>query len=176
MTPTVLLEKWSRSGAAESSNAQSFTNDLCDLLGVAHPDPTTPVEADNAYVFEKRVTGRNGNTKFIDCYKRGHFVLENKQGANSPLAPKRGKPSLEPGGQTPPLGPGGLRKNECPLPALPRPQQLPHQTGRFGKRGHPRTPPPHLDRPPGPQPRPQQRPRHEGDRRLPRPARQIPGG
>jgi len=127
MTPTVLLEKWSRSGAAESSNAQSFTNDLCDLLGVAHPDPTTPVEADNAYVFEKRVTGRNGNTKFIDCYKRGHFVLENKQGANSPLAPKRGKPSLEPGGQTPPLGPGGL--------SATRKAQLKAAKSGHGKRG-----------------------------------------
>lgn len=83
MLPANLIEKWSRSGAAESSNAQSFTNDLCDLLGVPHPDPTLPVDADNAYVFEKRVLGRNGNTKFVDCYKRGHFVLENKQGAGA---------------------------------------------------------------------------------------------
>ena len=81
MQPHILIEKWSASGAAESSNAQSFTNDLCDLIGVAHPDPTGPVDVDNAYVFEKSVRGRNGNLKFIDCYKRGHFVLENKQGA-----------------------------------------------------------------------------------------------
>ncbi len=75
------LEKWSASGAAESSNAQSFTNDLCELIGVPKPDPSLPDESENTYVFEKRVTGRNGNTKFIDCYRRGHFILENKQGA-----------------------------------------------------------------------------------------------
>lgn len=81
--PTVpqFVQKWSASGAAESSNAQSFTNDLCELIGVPKPDPSLPDESENTYVFEKRVTGRNGNTKFIDCYRRGHFILENKQGA-----------------------------------------------------------------------------------------------
>jgi len=82
--PTVpqFVKKWSASGAAESSNAQSFTNDLCELIGVPKPEPSTPDESDNTYVFEKRVTGRNGNTKFIDCYRRGCFILENKQGAD----------------------------------------------------------------------------------------------
>ena len=75
------VQKWSASGAAESSNAQSFTNDLCELIGVPKPDPSLPDESENTYVFEKRVTGQNGNTKFIDCYRRGHFILENKQGA-----------------------------------------------------------------------------------------------
>ena len=81
--PTVpqFVQKWSASGAAESSNAQSFTNDLCELIGVPKPDPSLPNESENTYVFEKRVTGQNGNTKFIDCYHRGHFILENKQGA-----------------------------------------------------------------------------------------------
>ncbi|PHI19216.1 SAM-dependent methyltransferase [Lewinellaceae bacterium SD302] len=78
---STFLQKWSASGAAESSNAQSFTNDLCDLIGVAKPDPTRPDDSQNTYVFEKSVVGRNGNVKKIDCYKRGHFILENKQGA-----------------------------------------------------------------------------------------------
>ncbi|WP_420461129.1 class I SAM-dependent DNA methyltransferase [Neolewinella sp.] len=90
MTPPELVQKWSASGAAESANAQSFTNDLCALLGVERPQPSLPDDSQNTYVFEKRVTGRNGNTKFIDCYKRGHFILENKQGA-----------SLESGGKQP---------------------------------------------------------------------------
>ncbi len=77
------LTKWSASGAAESSNAQSFTNDLCELIGVEKPDPTLPDTSRNTYVFEKSVRGRNGNLKFIDCYKRGHFILENKQGASA---------------------------------------------------------------------------------------------
>ena len=85
MTPPQLVQKWSASGAAESANAQSFTNDLCALLGVDRPQPSLPDDSQNTYVFEKRVTGRNGNPKFIDCYKRGHFILENKQGA-SPLS------------------------------------------------------------------------------------------
>jgi hypothetical protein len=51
------------------------------LIGVPKPDPSVPDESQNSYVFEKRVTGRNGHTKFIDCYRRGHFILENKQGA-----------------------------------------------------------------------------------------------
>ena len=82
LTPPELVQKWSASGAAESANAQSFTNDLCALLGVDRPQPSRPDDSQNTYVFEKRVTGRNGNTKFIDCYKRGHFILENKQGAS----------------------------------------------------------------------------------------------
>ncbi|NJC28075.1 type IIL restriction-modification enzyme MmeI [Neolewinella antarctica] len=80
MTPTALLQKWSVSGAAESSNAQSFTNDICVLLGVAKPDPTRPDESQNTYVFEKSVPSPRG-VKKVDCYKRGHFILENKQGA-----------------------------------------------------------------------------------------------
>ncbi len=90
LTTPELVQKWSASGAAESANAQSFTNDLCALLGVDRPQPSLPDDSQNTYVFEKRVTGRNGNTKFIDCYKRGHFILENKQGA-----------SLEAGGTQP---------------------------------------------------------------------------
>jgi hypothetical protein len=74
------LQKWSASGAAESSNAQSFTNDLCDLIGVAKPDPSLPDESQNTYVFEKSVPSTRG-VKKIDCYKRGYFILENKQGA-----------------------------------------------------------------------------------------------
>lgn len=70
MTAAELIKKWSNAGGSESSNAASFTNNLCDLLGVDHPEPFKPVDADNTYVFEKPVRGRNGNLKFIDVYKR----------------------------------------------------------------------------------------------------------
>jgi type I restriction-modification system DNA methylase subunit len=83
MTAAELIEKWSNAGGSESSNAIAFTNDLCDFLGVDHPEPFKPVDVDNAYVFEKPVRGRNGNLKFIDVYKRNHFVLENKQGVDN---------------------------------------------------------------------------------------------
>jgi hypothetical protein len=81
-TPVAFIEKWSLSGASEASNAQSFTNDLCDLIGVRNPDPTLPDERENTYVFEKSVPSTRG-VKKIDCYRRGHFILENKQGAEA---------------------------------------------------------------------------------------------
>ena len=80
-TAPEFVRKWSVSGAAESSNAQSFTNDLCELLGVPKPAPSVPDESQNTYVFEKSVPTPGGTVKKIDCYKRGHFILENKQGA-----------------------------------------------------------------------------------------------
>ncbi len=51
------------------------------MIGVPKPDPSLPDESQNTYGFEKRVTGQSGNTKFIDCYRRGRFILEDKQGA-----------------------------------------------------------------------------------------------
>ena len=81
LTVPEFVEKWSASGAAESSNAQSFTNDLCEVIGAPKPDPSVPDESRNAYVFEKSVPTPRGTVKKIDCYRRGHFILENKQGA-----------------------------------------------------------------------------------------------
>jgi hypothetical protein len=82
MTPqlSTFLTTWQASAGAESANAQSFTNDLCDLLGVPRPEPTQPVEIDNGYVFEKGVQDPKAGIKKIDVYKRGCFILENKQG------------------------------------------------------------------------------------------------
>ncbi len=77
------ITKWSASGAAERANAQSFIIELCQILGVEAPKPKTPIESENAYVFEKTIPGGSGNKNFIDCYKRSHFVLEAKQGADA---------------------------------------------------------------------------------------------
>ena len=78
------IDRWSKSGAAERANYQLFLSELCDLLGVARPDPTTPEDGENAYVFERNVTFHhpNGSTSTgrIDLYKRACFVLEAKQG------------------------------------------------------------------------------------------------
>lgn len=76
------LDKWERSGAAERANAQLFLAELCDVLGVDRPQPKTPDERANAYVFEKVLVTASGSSNFIDLYKRGHFVLETKQGAD----------------------------------------------------------------------------------------------
>ncbi|MCB0770426.1 MAG: hypothetical protein KDC00_08475, partial [Flavobacteriales bacterium] len=76
------ITKWEASGAAERANAQLFIAELCDVIGVEHPQPKTPDEHANAYVFEKTIPSVTDTINFIDCYKRGHFVLETKQGAD----------------------------------------------------------------------------------------------
>ena len=54
-----------------------------DLLGVPHPDPARASHEFNDYVFERRVERRqpDGTTESrrIDLYKRGCFILEAKQ-------------------------------------------------------------------------------------------------
>ncbi len=78
------ITRWKSSGAAERANHQLFITELCDVLGVPRPDPATPDDDRNAYVFERavRFTDGTGHTtvRFIDLYKRGCFVLEAKQG------------------------------------------------------------------------------------------------
>ncbi|TDN36783.1 class I SAM-dependent DNA methyltransferase [Hymenobacter sp. UV11] len=80
--------RWLRSGGAEHANYGLFLQDLCDLLGVSRPDPTTDDPAQDAYVFERGVTFDDGagkrSTGRIDLYKRGCFVLETKQGTDTP--------------------------------------------------------------------------------------------
>jgi len=78
------ITRWRASGAAERANYQLFLVELCELLGVDKPDPSTPDAADNAYVFEKAVPLPHGTTGFIDLYRRGRFVLEAKQGSDTP--------------------------------------------------------------------------------------------
>ncbi len=80
------IAKWSKSSGSEKGNHQSFVIELCDLLGVPRPDPVVK-DGDNAYVFEKAVVlhddagaERDG---WIDCYRRGSFVLEAKQSTAS---------------------------------------------------------------------------------------------
>ncbi len=76
------IARWAETGGAEMANAQSFINELCDLLGVPRPDGARPNEALNDYVFEKRVDHRiRGLTTAhrIDCYRRDSFILEAKQ-------------------------------------------------------------------------------------------------
>lgn len=77
------IARWQGADGSELANAQSFTRELCELLGVPVPDPAQADTRDNAYVFERRVIFNNpdGTTAEgrIDCYRRGAFVLENKK-------------------------------------------------------------------------------------------------
>nr|WP_216859214.1 DNA methyltransferase [Hymenobacter citatus] len=80
--------RWKNSGGAERANYGLFLQDLCDLLGVPRPDATTDNPAQDAYVLERAVTFDDGagkkSTGRIDLYKRGCFVLETKQGTDTP--------------------------------------------------------------------------------------------
>jgi hypothetical protein len=72
-----LADRWVDANAAERANFQSYLIELCQALGVEPPRP-----AGTGYEFEYSIAqtlpdGREA-PGFIDCYKRGHFILEAK--------------------------------------------------------------------------------------------------
>ncbi len=73
------IARWSGVTASELSTAQSFVRELCDLLQVEPPHPTPAQD----YMFERPITFHHGDGATsagrIDCYRRGHFVLEAKK-------------------------------------------------------------------------------------------------
>ena len=73
------ITRWTGATASELATAQSFVIELCELLGVAKPHPTPEQD----YMFERPVTFAHGDGSTsagrIDCYRRGHFVLEAKK-------------------------------------------------------------------------------------------------
>jgi hypothetical protein len=103
MTPSLqdFVAKWSASGAAERANKDAFLLELCDVLDVPRPSPTTGDAARDLYVFEKdAILPHEGGTTTIgkiDLYKDGAFILEAKQGSDPTSkklgAAKRGTPA-----------------------------------------------------------------------------------
>lgn len=73
------IERWQGVAASELATAQTFVMDLCELMGVPKPHATPAQD----YMFERPVTFSHGDGSSsagrIDCYKRGHFVLEAKK-------------------------------------------------------------------------------------------------
>jgi hypothetical protein len=92
------ISRWESSGAAERANYALFLSELCDLIGVPRPEPTSPDPGKNRYVFERAITrvspDGTSSSGFIDLYRAGHFVLETKQGANDPVASDDSQPGL----------------------------------------------------------------------------------
>ena len=70
MTPQQFIARWSDAGFGERQGAQSFFNDLCDLVG--HPTPAAYGDPE-AFTFEKAVPGG-----FADAYFEEHFGWEFK--------------------------------------------------------------------------------------------------
>ena len=66
------ISRWAAAGGAETANSQSFLTELCDLLGVPHPQPTVQDEPANRYTFEKAIAIANGD----DTYSRGELEDE----------------------------------------------------------------------------------------------------
>lgn len=73
------IARWQGVAASELATAQSFIIDLCELLDVPKPHPTAAQD----YMFERPITFAHGDGSSsagrIDCYRRGHFVLEAKK-------------------------------------------------------------------------------------------------
>ncbi|WP_138993388.1 DNA methyltransferase [Larkinella sp. C7] len=87
MTYTEFEARWKPAGGAERANYGLFLQDLCDLIGVARPDPTTDNPTQDAYVLERAVEFNDQGKRSVgrvDLYKRGCFVLETKQGTETP--------------------------------------------------------------------------------------------
>ena len=78
------ISRWENSGAAERANYQMFLSELCDILAVPRPDPTSPDPEKNLYVLDRAITRGNPDgssvTNYIDLYKARHCVWETKQG------------------------------------------------------------------------------------------------
>lgn len=83
------ISRWSTATHSERANSQLFLSELCDVLGVPHPDAT----AEHGYAFEFQVTQHQADgsatTGRIDLYKRGCFVLESKQFQATQAAPSQ---------------------------------------------------------------------------------------
>ena len=84
MSPEEFIARWKESGAHERANAQSFLKELCDLIGVPHPDPAKPNNEENAYVFERTISYQNrygdSKTAFVDLYKPRSLRPRNQAG------------------------------------------------------------------------------------------------
>jgi hypothetical protein len=78
-----LIAEAQASGGAERANYQLFVLGLCEALGVPRPVMARAENEYNDYSFERRIAFKHpdGSTTpgFIDCYRRGSFILEAKQ-------------------------------------------------------------------------------------------------
>jgi len=88
---TAFISRWQNSGAAERANYQMFLSELCEIIDVPRPDPTSPDPSKNLYVFDRAITQikTDGSSapNYIDLYKARHFVCETKQGLSVDASP-----------------------------------------------------------------------------------------
>jgi hypothetical protein len=56
MSVEQFIARWQGATGTEKANYQLFLTELTGLLGLPRPDPASDDTAENAYVFERRVT------------------------------------------------------------------------------------------------------------------------
>lgn len=73
------IQRWRGVTASELFTAQSFVNELCELLGVDRPHAA----AEQDHMFERPVTFAHGDGGSspgrVDCYRRGAFIWESRK-------------------------------------------------------------------------------------------------
>lgn len=93
LTIDSFIARWSKSAAAERANKDQFILELCDVLDVPRPDPTTGDPEQDLYVFEHdaQILHEGGKITVgkIDLYKEGSLIVEAKQGSQE-KSKKRG--------------------------------------------------------------------------------------
>jgi hypothetical protein len=77
------IARWQgHEGGQERANYALFLTELCDILGLPHPDVANATHEFNDYVFERSVRKNRDEGESIgriDLYKKNSFVLEAKQ-------------------------------------------------------------------------------------------------
>lgn len=96
------IRKWDGSAGPELGNSQTYLGELCEVLEVEKPRPTTGDPVRDAYVFERGVgylddDGARRRWGRIDLYKRDCFVLESKQGRRADDGTLPGERQARPG-------------------------------------------------------------------------------
>lgn len=87
LTVDAFVARWAKSAAAERANKDTFVLELCDVLEVPRPEPTTGDPEHDRYVFEHdaQILHEGGKITIgkIDLYKEGALILEAKQGSHA---------------------------------------------------------------------------------------------
>jgi len=77
------ITRWQgQEGGQERANYALFLTELCDVLGLPHPDPADASHERNDYVFERvaqRHLADGDAIGRIDLYRENSFVLEANQ-------------------------------------------------------------------------------------------------
>lgn len=96
LSPSAFIAKWQGSAGDERANKDSFLREFCEALGLDTPGPK---DSSPDYCFEKEVqipqADGSSNTKFMDLYRAGCFVLEAKQGGRTGMTYPRGTRSYD---------------------------------------------------------------------------------